>query len=38
MTQEKIQSITIENIKGIKNLTFNLDIIPNKPSVLVAPN
>lgn len=38
MTQEKIQNITIENIKGIKNLTFNLDIIPNKPSVLVAPN
>ena len=38
MAQEKIQSITIENIKGIKNLTFNLDIIPNKPSVLVAPN
>ena len=38
MRQEKIQSITIENIKGIKNQTFNLDIIPNKPSVLVAPN
>ena len=38
MIQEKIQSITIENIKGIKNQTFNLDIISNKPSVLVAPN
>ena len=38
MAQEKIQSITIENIKGIKNQTFNLDIISNKPSVLVAPN
>ena len=38
MTQEKIQNITIENIKGIEKKVFNLDIIPNKPSVLVAPN
>lgn len=38
MAQEKIQSITIENIKGIEKKVFNLDIIPNKPSVLVAPN
>lgn len=38
MAQEKIQSITIENIKGIEEKVFNLDIIPNKPSVLVAPN
>ena len=38
MTQEKIQNITIENIKGIEKKVFNLDIIPNKPSILVAPN
>ena len=38
MAQEKIQSITIENIKGIDKKVFNLDIIPNKASVLVAPN
>lgn len=38
MAQEKIQSITIENIKGIEKKVFNLDIIPNKPSILVAPN
>ena len=38
MAQEKIQSITIENIKGIEKKVFNLDIIPNKPSLLVAPN
>ena len=36
--EDKIQSITIENIKGIEKKVFNLDIIPNKPSVLVAPN
>ena len=38
MVQEKIQSITIENIKGIEKKVFNLDVIPNKPSILVAPN
>ena len=38
MEEEKIQSITIENIKGIEKKVFNLDIIPNKPSILVAPN
>lgn len=38
MIKEQIKSITIENIKGIKKETFNLDIIPNKPSILVAPN
>ena len=36
--EDKIQSITIENIKGIEKKVFNLDIIPNKPSILVAPN
>lgn len=33
-----IKSIAIENIRGIKYSTFQLDIIPNKPSLLVAPN
>jgi energy-coupling factor transporter ATP-binding protein EcfA2 len=33
-----IRSIGIENVRGIKNQTFSLDIIPNKPSLLVAPN
>lgn len=33
-----IESIAIENVRGIKNHTFSLDIIPNKPSLLVAPN
>lgn len=33
-----IKSITIENIKGIEARTFDLNIIPNKPSLLVAPN
>lgn len=34
----KITSIHIEHIKGIENSTFALNIIPNKPSILVAPN
>lgn len=33
-----IKSIAIENVRGIKSCTFQLDIIPNKPSLLVAPN
>lgn len=33
-----IKSIAIENVKGIKNQAFSLNIIPNKPSLLVAPN
>jgi len=33
-----IKAIAIENVRGIKNTTFSLDIIPNKPSLLVAPN
>lgn len=33
-----LKKITIENIKGIENKTFNLNIIPNKPSLLVGPN
>lgn len=33
-----LKSINIENVRGIKSCTFQLDIIPNKPSLLVAPN
>ncbi len=33
-----LKTIEIENIKGISQKTFNLNIIPNKPSLLVAPN
>ncbi len=33
-----IKDIAIENVRGIKSSTFSLDIIPNKPSLLVAPN
>lgn len=33
-----LKKITIENVKGIEVKTFDLDIIPNKPSLLVAPN
>jgi energy-coupling factor transporter ATP-binding protein EcfA2 len=33
-----IKIIEIENVKGIHRKTFNLDIFPNKPSLLVAPN
>lgn len=33
-----LKSIEIENIKGINHKQFNLDMIPNKPSLVVAPN
>lgn len=33
-----IKSIHIENVKGIESQTFELNVIPNKPSLLVAPN
>ena len=33
-----LKKIQIENVKGITNRTFELDILPNKPSLLVAPN
>ncbi|MPL97953.1 hypothetical protein SDC9_44150 [bioreactor metagenome] len=33
-----IKTITIEYIKGIQNKSFPLNIYPNKPSLLVAPN
>lgn len=34
----KIKSIHIENVRGISNKYFNLNVIPNKPSFVVAPN
>lgn len=34
----KISSITVKNIRGLENNTIKLNMIPNKPSLLVAPN
>lgn len=34
----KLNSLSIEHIKGIHNKYFELDLHPNKPSILVAPN
>ena len=34
----KIKSIAATNLKGIGNQVFNLDLVPNKPNLLVAPN
>lgn len=34
----KIEKIKIKNVRGIKDLTIELNMIPNKPSILVAPN
>lgn len=33
-----IKKIKIKNIKGIKDKSFDLDILANRPSLLVAPN
>lgn len=33
-----LKTIIIENVKGLSHQQFDLDIIPNKPSLLVAPN
>lgn len=33
-----ITKLEIENIRGIGSKSFELNIIPNKPSILVAPN
>jgi len=33
-----LQKIKIENIKGFSSKSFDLDILPNKPSLLVAQN
>jgi len=35
---KRVESIEIENVKGIKKKKFDLDLIPNMPSLLVAPN
>ena len=34
----KIKSVRIKNVKGISDQSFDLDLIPNKPNLLVAPN
>jgi len=34
----KLESIEIENIKGIGNKQFIVNLFPNKPSIFVAPN
>jgi len=34
----KLESIKIENIKGIGNKQFMVNLFPNKPSIFVAPN
>jgi hypothetical protein len=34
----KIKNIEITNVKGIGHHVFNLDLVPNKPNILVAPN
>ena len=34
----KISTIELTNIKGISYKKFQLDLIPNKPNILVAPN
>ena len=34
----RINKIEITHIKGIEQKTFDLDLIPNKPNILVAPN
>lgn len=35
---KRIVEIQIQNVKGIENKTFNVDIFINKPNILVAPN
>ena len=34
----KIKSIHIKNVRGLRDHHVELDMIPNKPSLLVAPN
>lgn len=34
----EIQSITIKNVRGIGEKTIELGMLPNKPSLLIAPN
>ena len=35
---DMIKSIEINKVKGIDNLKLELNLIPNKPSIFVAPN
>ncbi len=35
---ERIESVEIKHVKGIESKKFDLNLIPNKPSLLVAPN
>jgi hypothetical protein len=34
----KIKTVEITNVKGISNNTFQIELISNKPNILVAPN
>lgn len=34
----KIKSIHIKNVRGLGDRKIELNMIPNKPSLLVAPN
>ena len=33
-----IKTIEITNVKGVGHNLFNLDLVPNRPNILVAPN
>jgi len=33
-----IKTVEITNVKGIGHSLFNLDLVPNRPNILVAPN
>lgn len=35
---KRIDSIAISNVKGIENSVFDVQLIPNKPTLVVAPN
>ncbi|MEH8199443.1 hypothetical protein [Aeromonas allosaccharophila] len=35
---KRIDKITISNVKGIASSTFDVQLIPNKPTLIVAPN
>lgn len=35
---KRIDRITISNVKGIASSTFDVQLIPNKPTLIVAPN
>lgn len=34
----EIKTVEIKNVKGLENSSFDLNLIPNKPNILVAPN